>query len=85
MYRYAKMKTRPPLGAKVVLSGDETFASIEIYDVDGILAYIYIVPECAQDGLLFQVYDVKAAHGYGPLMYAGLDGPGLVRSSMAPA
>jgi|14_taG_2_1085336.scaffolds.fasta_scaffold16015_3 hypothetical protein len=67
--RYAKMKTRPPLGSKVVLSGDETFASIEIHDVDGVLAYIDIIPECAQDGILFQVSDVKAAHGYGPLMY----------------
>lgn len=68
--RYAKMKTRPPLGSKVVLSGDETSASIEILDVDGVLAYIDIAPACAQDGTLFQVVDVDAAHGYGPLMYA---------------
>lgn len=67
--RYAKMKTRPPLGSKVILSGDESFVSIRIEDVDGVLAYIDIEPVCAQDGILFQVSDVDAAHGYGPLMY----------------
>jgi len=69
MIRYAKMKTRPPLGSKVVLTGDESFVSIEIQDPDGVLAFIEIEPSCAQDGVLYQVVSVKAAQGYGPLMY----------------
>ena len=64
------MKTRPPLGSKVILSGDEDFAMIEIRDVDGALAYMDIVPVCAQDGLLYQIVDIKAPHGYGPLLFS---------------